>query len=110
MLYSMLKKTIILICLTIALTACKEKAEISEDIRAIKTTTLSIQPLEQIVKISGVVAAVDSSELSFQVNGQVSSVLVDIGDLVKIGQLLATLDPEPGFWIPSVFWPPKPIV
>ena len=40
-------------------------------------------------------AAVDSSDLSFEVAGQVASVAVDIGDPVKKGQVLAVLDPEP---------------
>ncbi len=84
-----------LLCLTIALTACKEKVEIVEEIRAIKTITVKAQATEMIFKFSGKVSAVDSSGLSFQVGGQVESVLVDIGNRVKKGQLLAVLDPEP---------------
>jgi RND family efflux transporter MFP subunit len=84
-----------LLCLAVALTACKEKTEIVEVIRSIKTITISDQATEQIRKFSGVVAAVDSSGLSFQVGGQVLTVEVDIGDRVKKDQVLAVLDPEP---------------
>ena len=84
-----------LLCLPIGLTACKEKTEIIEEIRAIKTMTVSEQAGEQIIKLSGIVAAVDSSGLSFQVGGQVESVHVDIGDQVEKGMVLAVLDPEP---------------
>jgi RND family efflux transporter MFP subunit len=84
-----------LLCLTIGLTACKEKTEIIEEIRAIKTMTVNEQAGEQIIKLSGIVAAVDSSGLSFQVGGQVESVHVDIGDQVEKGKVLAVLDPEP---------------
>jgi RND family efflux transporter MFP subunit len=84
-----------LLCLSVALTACKEKTEIIEVVRSIKTITISEQPTEKIFKFSGQVAAVDSSGLSFQVGGQVESVKVDIGDRVKKGQILAVLDPEP---------------
>ena len=84
-----------LLCLSVALTACKEKAEIIEVVRAIKTMTVSEQAAEQILKFSGLVASVDSSDLSFQVGGQVESVKVDIGDRVEKGQVLAVLDPEP---------------
>jgi len=84
-----------LFCISAALTACKEKPEIVEVVRAIKTITVNQQASEKIVKFSGLVAAVDSSGLSFQVGGQVESVEVDIGDRVKKGQLLAALDPEP---------------
>ena len=68
--------------MAVALTACKEKTEIVEEVRAIKTMTVSEQAAEKIFKFSGLVAAVDSSGLSFQVGGQVESVEVDIGDRV----------------------------
>jgi RND family efflux transporter MFP subunit len=84
-----------LLCLLVALTACKDKTEIVEVVRAIKTMTVSEQAAQKIFKFPGLVAAVDSSGLSFQVGGQVASVEVDIGDRVQKGQVLAVLDPEP---------------
>jgi RND family efflux transporter MFP subunit len=90
-----LKQIIGLLCLSLALTACKEKTEIVEVVRPIKTITISDQATEQIRKFSGLVAAVDSSGLSFQVDGQVESVEVDIGDHVIKDQVLAALDQEP---------------
>jgi len=90
-----LKPMLGLFCISLALAACKEKTEIIEVIRPIKTITVSEQAAGQIRKLSGVVAAVDSSGLSFQVGGQVKSVEVDIGDHVKNEQVLAVLDPEP---------------
>ena len=89
------KRMVWLLCLAVALTACKEKTEIVEVVRSIKTITVSKQATEKIFKFSGVVAAVDSSGLSFQVGGQVISVEVDIGDRVTKDQVLAALDPEP---------------
>jgi RND family efflux transporter MFP subunit len=89
------KRVVWLLCLLVALTACKEKTEIVEVVRAIKTMTVSEQAAEKVFKFSGLVAAVDSSGLSFQVGGQVASVEVDIGDRVQKGQVLAVLDPEP---------------
>jgi RND family efflux transporter MFP subunit len=86
---------IYLLCISVALTACKEKTEIVEVVRPIKTITVSEQATEKIFKFSGQVAAVDSSGLSFQVGGQVASVEVDIGDRIQKGQVLAVLDPEP---------------
>ena len=90
-----LKRLVWLLCISFVITACQKKPEIVEVIRAIKTITVSEQPTEQIFKFSGLVAAVDSSDLSFQVNGQVASVEVDIGDQVEKGQVLAVLDSEP---------------
>lgn len=89
-----LKRMLCLLCLPIALTACKEKTEIIEEVRAIKTMIVSEMATEQILKFSGSVAAIDSSGLSFQVGGQVESVHVDIGDSVIKGKVLAVLDPE----------------
>jgi RND family efflux transporter MFP subunit len=90
-----LKRMVWLICIAVVLTACKEKTEIIEVVRSIKTITVSQQAAEKILKFSGLVAAVDSSGLSFQVGGQVVSVKVDIGDRVTKDQVLAVLDPEP---------------
>jgi len=90
-----LKRMIWLLCISAALTACKDKVEITEEIRPIKTMTIRAQVTGQTLKFSGIAAAVDSSDLSFQVGGQVVSVTVDIGDRVEKGQLLAILDPEP---------------
>jgi len=89
------KQMIWLLCLAVALAACKEKTEIIEVVRSIKTITVSKQAAEKIFKFSGLVAAVDRSGLSFQVGGQVASVNVDIGDRVTKDQVIAVLDPEP---------------
>jgi len=90
-----LKWMVWLLCLAFALTSCKEKTEIVEVVRSIKTMTVSQQATGKIIKFPGPVAAVDSSGLSFQVGGQVVSVEVDIGDRVKKDQVLAVLDTEP---------------
>lgn len=84
-----------LCCMSIALTACKEKTEAPEVIRSIKTITVSVQNFGQTLKLSGLVAAIDTSDLSFQVGGQIEIVNVDIGDRVKKDDVIAALDPEP---------------
>jgi len=83
------------LCLLFATTACEKEVEIVEMVRAIKTITVKEQTTQQVVKFSGLVAAVDSSGLSFEVGGNVETVHVDIGDRVKKGKVLAVLDPEP---------------
>ena len=90
-----IKLITLLFGLAAALTACKEKPEIVEEVRAIKTITVKAQETEKIFKFSGTVAAVESSGLSFEVGGQVKTVEVDIGNSVKKDQVLAVLDPEP---------------
>jgi RND family efflux transporter MFP subunit len=83
-----------LLCIAVVLTACKEKSEIAKIIRPIETITVGEQAADELGKYPGVVAAVESSGLSFEISGQVESVAVDIGDSVTKGQVLAVLDPE----------------
>lgn len=78
-----------------ALTACQEKTELVEQVRAIKTIIVSELATGQIRNFSGIVRATNSSNLSFEVSGRVETVHVDIGDHVENGQVLATLDKEP---------------
>ena len=90
-----LKTACWILCLLFVTAACKQEVEIVEVVRAIKTITVKEQATQQVVKFSGLVAAVDSSGLSFEVGGNVETVNVDIGDRVKKGKVLAVLDPEP---------------
>ncbi len=77
----------------IGLTSCGEDArEVVEQIRAIKTITVNELASGQVRKFSGVVEATDTSSLSFEVAGNVQELLVDRGDKVDTGQLLAVLD------------------
>jgi len=95
----MTKKTLMrmagLLCISLVLAGCSKEPEVVEVVRAIKSMTVAEDAAQQTLKLSGIVAAVDSSDLSFQVGGQVLSVEVDIGDPVTKGMVLATLDPEP---------------
>jgi len=94
-----------LLCIPVVLTACEKKAEVVKMIRSIDTVTIGEQAGEQTGKYSGIVAAVDSSGLSFEIGGQVESVEVDIGDSVKKGQELQVLIPSPISWMSM---PPRP--
>lgn len=75
--------------------ACSEQPEVPEQIRALKTYTVSEIADGQLRKFPGIVKATDSSVLSFEVSGKVKQVDVDIGDSVTKGQILAVLDKEP---------------
>ncbi len=88
-------RILLLLFISVAVTACKEKVEIIEEIRTLKTITVTETATGQISKLSGIVRATDSSSLSFEVSGKVETVNVDIGDHVRKGQLLAVLDKEP---------------
>ena len=88
-------KILSLVFIWVAITACKEKVEIIEQVRALKTITVSEPASGQVRKFSGIVSATDSANLSFEVSGTVETVYVDVGNPVEKGQILAVLDKEP---------------
>ncbi len=78
------------------LAACEQEPPPAvEQIRAIKTITITELASGQTRKYSGVVQATDSSAMSLQVAGNIRTVKVKLGDRVKKGQLLAALDKKP---------------
>ncbi len=78
------------------LAACEEEApEVVEEIRSIKTITVSERSSGQLRKFPGIVEAVDTSSLSFEVAGNTREVNVNVGDHIQKGQVLATLDNAP---------------
>ena len=84
------------LALAVPLAACGEDPPPPvEQIRPIRTFTVTEVASGQVRRFSGVIEASDSSSLSFQVGGNVLEVLVNQGDQVTSGQRLAVLDQEP---------------
>jgi len=76
--------------------ACEEEpVEVLENVRAIKTITVSERGSGQLRRFPGIVEAVDTSSISFEVAGNTRDVNVTVGDRVEEGQVLATLDDKP---------------
>ena len=87
---------LLLAALAVLLSACEEEqVEVMENIRAIKTITVADRGSGQLRRFPGVVEAVDTSSLSFEVAGNTREVNVHVGDRVQKGQVLATLDDKP---------------
>ena len=88
-----------LICLLLAsflLGACdQEVIEPEERIRAVKTIIVADLASDQQRKFPGTVEPVTSSNLSFEVNGVIQAMQVDVGDRFKKGEVLASLDNKP---------------
>jgi RND family efflux transporter MFP subunit len=68
---------------------------VPEQVRAIKTFTVTEVAEGQVRRFSGLIEAKNTSAISFQVGGSVREVRVNQGDTVRAQQVLATLDPEP---------------
>ncbi len=78
------------------LVACEEPPPPTvEKIRAIKAVVVSERGAGQQRRFPSVMEAVDTSSLSFEVAGNTREILVDVGDRVTSGQVLATLDDTP---------------
>lgn len=85
-----------LICLLLVpafLVGCeKEVAEPEERIRAVKTIVVGDLASDKLRKFPGTIEPVESSQLSFEVDGIVQAVQVEVGDRFKKGDVLAHLD------------------
>jgi len=82
--------------LALFLSACEEEQpEVMDNIRTIKTVTISERGSGQLRRFPGIVEAVDTSSVSFEVGGNTREVNVKVGDRVDEGEVLATLDDTP---------------
>lgn len=61
--------------------------------RQVRTVAVSPQPLTRVVTVTGTLAAEEQVALAFKVAGRVERVAVDLGSVVKAGQVVAALVP-----------------
>jgi len=86
---------VVVVAFSLLLISCGEKEKPVEQIRSIKTITISNQASGQLRKFSAVVYAVNYAFLGFEdVSGRVLKLNVDIGDKVSKGDILAELDKQ----------------
>ena len=72
----------------------EENSQFVEQIRSIKTITVTEVASGQVRRFSGLVQATNTSSLSFEVGGNVKEVRVKLGSKVKRRQVLAVLDKQ----------------
>lgn len=86
------------LALTIAavflVTACSKPAVQEEPIRAVKIQTVGVQAAQATLEYAGEVRARTETRLAFRVGGKLIERPVEVGQRVKVGQLLAQLDPQ----------------
>ena len=86
-------RLIIVSLLATFLFACNEpKQSSSAAVRPIMWTTVTSSTLDQVRTLSGIVAPVEATKLSFEVNGKIERINVHLGDEVTKGQALAQLN------------------
>ncbi|WP_019026590.1 efflux RND transporter periplasmic adaptor subunit [Colwellia piezophila] len=86
-------RPLLFVLMTLFLVGCNEPAkEITKPIRPIMWTKVVISPFEQIRTLSGIVAPVEATKLSFEVHGKLQKIHVNLGNEVVKGQELARLN------------------
>jgi len=82
------------IFLTVALSACgpDEVVERAEVARPVKMITLGLEAGVETLEIPGIVHAAQSAELAFEVAGRMSERLVEEGQVVTAGEVVARMD------------------
>ncbi len=82
------------IALTVIVAACSKPAAVPEPVRSVQTLTVSAGQAGGTVEYAGEVRARVESRLAFRVGGKMVSRPADLGDSVKAGQVLASLDAQ----------------
>jgi len=85
-----------LLLVPVFLAGCKEEVVAPvEKVRSVKTIVVGELASDEVRKFPGTIEPVESSQLSFEVDGIVQAVNVDVGDRFKKGDVLAYLDNQP---------------
>lgn len=89
----------VLLIFLFALAGCSnESLNTSEVAKPVKIEVVGNSSQAQIDHFVGTLRAGLRTELGFESSGRISAIQVDVGDRVRIGQLLATLDEAPARW------------
>lgn len=76
------------------LAACSKEAPKTEDVRPVRAVTIASGDLAHASEFSGEVRARVESRLGFRVGGKITERKVDVGSVVRRGQVLMQLDPQ----------------
>ena len=80
--------------LGLTLAACSKPGPAPEPVRSVRTVTVAAGQLGGDVEYAGELRARVESRLGFRVGGKMISRSANLGDAVKVGQSLASLDPQ----------------
>jgi len=78
----------------LALSGCSRQEAPPEPVRAVKVVTVGLEGLQGESVYAGEIRARVESRLGFRVGGKLTQRMVDAGQRVSAGQLLAALDPQ----------------
>ena len=87
--------TLMVLPLLVALAGCDKKKAVEPDIRPVRTVTVKPGSGQEQTTLTGEIRARYESDLGFRIDGKIIARPVDIGSIVKNGDVLARLDPQP---------------
>lgn len=82
------------IAMAMLLAACSEKPPVVEDIRPVRAIQIAAAGAETVLELAGEIQPRYESRLGFRVSGKVIARQVEIGSVVKRGQVLMQIDPR----------------
>ena len=62
--------------------------------RTVRVATVATRPMERVVTVTGSLAAEEAATLSVKVSGRLKNIPVDLGSIVKKGDLIAQVEPR----------------
>src|SRR5258706_13498322 len=77
------------------LSACGKPDAPAQDIRPVRAVTIEQGSGTDRQRVTGEIVARNESNLGFRTDGKIIERPVDVGSMVKKGELLARLDPQP---------------
>src|SRR3954447_21213410 len=85
----------------VALTSCKsdypasgKTADVKSQARQVKTVKVAEIPIGETVTVNGNLAAYDQTTVSMKVPGRLQTINVDLGSVVRKGQVIAQLEQQ----------------
>jgi multidrug efflux system membrane fusion protein len=82
------------LALVLALAGCSKPVEKVEEVRPVRAITMTPASTDTVAEFSGEIRARYESRLGFRVGGKIVQRKVDVGAVVKKGDLLMRLDPQ----------------
>uniref|UniRef100_UPI0025E5D1C2 biotin/lipoyl-binding protein n=1 Tax=uncultured Nitratireductor sp. TaxID=520953 RepID=UPI0025E5D1C2 len=88
-----MKRIVLLSAVALALAACQDEEVVERPDPVVRVATVRLSPLAETRTYTGTVVPRTEITEAFRVGGKVAARLVDVGDRVEAGEVLARLDP-----------------
>jgi membrane fusion protein, multidrug efflux system len=80
--------------IVMTLVGCDTKTPPAAEVRPVRTVTVERNAEGEIVSLTGQVRAKNQVNLAFRLDGRMTKRLVNVGDVLKAGEIVAQLDPQ----------------